>query len=57
MNEIELEKGNKFINKHNNTKCYNGFLYKLTPTGIGMNIQILCRNCGEIEDITDYDCW
>ena len=57
MNDVEFEKGNEFIDKHFDTHCHEGFLYKLSPTGLGMNIQILCRAWGKIEDITDYDCW
>ena len=26
-------------------------------SGIGMNIEIMCRQCGNTEDITDYKNW
>lgn len=26
-------------------------------SGIGTNKEIMCRYCGNIEDITDYDSW
>lgn len=34
-----------------------GFTYHLHQTGIGVKIEVECRLCKEIEDISDYDSW
>lgn len=26
-------------------------------SGLGTNIEIMCRHCGNIIDVTDYDAW
>lgn len=27
---------------------------RATPTGVGVKTELLCRGCGETQDITDY---
>ena len=31
--------------------------YILSPTGIGIKVEVLCRECGANKDITEYEKW
>ena len=57
INEVEQARAEEFIKKHNHNNVMTTFTYSFTTTGIGTTIFIKCNNCGEEENITDYDCW
>lgn len=58
MTENESKAQREFSEEHY-TKCNSklGTSLILTGTGIGTAIEIRCNKCGEIKNITDYECW
>ena len=52
----EKRKIEEFQNKHYK-KCKGHYKFILTPTGLGIVIEIKCEKCGETLDVTDYDRW
>ena len=52
----ERERIKQFQNNHNS--CGNGSThYEVYPTSIAPVIYIICDNCKEKKDITDYESW
>lgn len=56
--EMEIERMTNFRNQHYE-KCHNGncYQYELLGTEIGVIIKIRCPDCGQEEDVTDYESW
>jgi hypothetical protein len=49
---------NKFQNKHYaKHKFRGGTPVTLTPTGIGVHVEVKCPKCLKTEDISNYDSW
>lgn len=57
MNEVEQARAEEFVKKHHHNHTMTTFTYSFTCTGVGTAVSIKCNNCGEEENITDYDCW
>lgn len=64
FSEQELESIEQFEKEH--LDCYRkpdskqkhiSFTIRQAWTSIGVSTHITCDCCGEIKDITDYDCW
>ena len=58
LSETERRRAKKFIREHN--KIHDGahFDYRFsTGSGIGIGVSIICTECGEELDITDYSIW
>lgn len=63
MTEKEAESEIRFRDEHahfRGTKMslfHSTFQYEITGTGIGTILKIRCPQCGQEQDITDYDAW
>ena len=57
LSDKQKEQVKEFNSKHYNSCHCNSIKYILTPTGMGMGVDIECPICGEKLDITDYDLW
>lgn len=63
MTEKEVESETRFRDEHTHfrgTKMslfHSTFQYEITGTGIGTILKIRCPQCGQEQDITDYDAW
>lgn len=69
LSEEETKKARKFMQKHNHREdfkkegkiCFSTlgqqFTYTVTPGGLGPVTTIKCNQCGEKEDVTDYESW
>lgn len=56
LNDVENEAYGKFKTKHCK-KCKSMTQIAFSETGIGVNVKVMCENCGKIKDITDYSSW
>ena len=60
LNEIDaFERKHLNCNRENNKNKvdHTGFTIHSDWTGIGIATTITCNACGEIKNVTDYDCW
>lgn len=61
LSDKEEVQAKNFMKKHKTCKGEQGynrpFPYKITPTGIGVAVEIICPYCHASEDITDYETW
>ena len=57
---VENERYHAFMHKHHEKGCskYNeGFSISFVGTGVGKVYKVKCNNCGEEEDITEFESW
>lgn len=65
FNDVEEKRANDFKQWHKRCrpksndkfKQYAPFKYIITPTGIGVGIDIICPYCKKVKNITDIDSW
>lgn len=63
MTEKEVQSEIRFRDEHTHfrgTKMslfHSTFQYEITGTGVGTILKIRCPQCGQEQDITDYDAW
>lgn len=58
LSETERRRAKKFIREHRNAHDGAHFDYRFsTGSGIGIGVSIICTECGEELDITDYSTW
>ena len=58
LSEKEWISYQRFRTQHYKS-CHNGstFYCKLTATGIGEGVEVICPICGATQDITDTESW
>ncbi len=64
LTSIELENAARWKNSHICKKPWYSFkdlkpkiVYCLESIHLGYKIELRCKSCGEIKDITDYEYW
>ena len=58
LDEVEQKRYDKFQSKHyKQHRFHGGTPVTLTPTGIGVHVEVRCPKCNKTEDISNYDSW
>lgn len=58
FSEVESLRYNTFVHKHNNKDCRKGYSISTQGAGgVGVVYEVICNDCGELEDITDVESW
>lgn len=68
LDKTESNSAREFIKQHMNcceeilnkeifSSTGGGFSYIITPTGLGLHINIRCNSCGKTKDITNSKNW
>jgi hypothetical protein len=62
FSDLETKRAKDFSKKHyvKHSKHFinlQGISFILSPTGIGNSVKIICNDCGEQLNITDYESW
>lgn len=57
LTEIENKAAEHFMWKHRCKLGQRVLQLIATPTGLGLNIEAKCLNCGKKKDISDYESW
>ena len=57
LDTVEQERYEAFYAEHYKKHKCGCCPVTLTPTGIGVHVEVNCPKCGKKEDISNYECW
>jgi hypothetical protein len=58
LDEVEQKNYDDFTKEHySKHKFIGGVPVTLTPTGLGINVEVKCPKCGEVKNISNFDSW
>jgi hypothetical protein len=58
LDEVEQENYDAFTKEHySKHKFRGGVPATLTPTGLGINIEVKCPKCAEVKNISNFESW
>jgi|WetSurMetagenome_2_1015567.scaffolds.fasta_scaffold264210_5 hypothetical protein len=58
LDVVEQERYDKFQKEHyDKHKFRGGTPVTLTPTGVGVHVEVKCPKCGKKKDISNYESW
>ena len=58
LDEVEQKSYDEFKSEHYAKHHFQGGVpATLTPTGLGIHVDVKCPICGEVKDISNYESW